>query len=187
MENTIQDNKTIELKIEQTKLCSLYNNELNTPTVTDITVTIEEWNHDDPNSDKEIGRISMSLINMTMAINKGYDLKEQCLEHSDYLGSLVNTFYSDYDFSTKITNVLDTPMNSDMLAITDISLHTEYHNMNIIEDALKMVIDQYSYVGMVGFKDNEFEYQSNYESIGFKRIKTKVGHVYGLNNEMVNN
>lgn len=59
--------------------------------------------------------------------------------------------------------------------------------MNIIEDALKMVIDQYSYVGMVGFKDNEFEYQANYESIGFKRIKTKVGHVYGLNNEMVNN
>lgn len=186
MEKTIEDNKTIELRIEQSKLCSLYGNKENNPMVTDIVVIIEELDHDNEENDREIGKISMSLINMGMAVNKGYDPLQECLDHSDYLGTLAVAFYTDYDFSTKITNVLDTPIGSDMLAITDIYLNEEYRNMNIIEDSLKMIIDQYTYIPMIGLKSGEFDYDANYESIGFKRIKTKVGYVYGLNNELVN-
>lgn len=169
----IINDKTVVLNITQKRMCNLYGSNSENSIVSDIIISLDEWDGD-TNTDKRVGRINMKLINGDIAIDEDYNIVMSCDCESQYLGEVASVFYGhDNQLCDEVMIQLGIiPFGNTILYIDSVNLDSEYNNKETMNNILRVIKSEYSYVSIIVFRSGDFEFNS-LDNPDFKLIKKR--------------
>lgn len=171
------NNKSVVLNITQKRMCNLYGSNSENSIVSDIIISLDEWD-DDTNIDKRVGRINMKLINGDIAIDEDYNIVMSCDDESQDLGEVASVFYGhDNQLCDKVCDEVISqlgviPFGNTILYIDSVNLDSEYNNKETMNNILRVIKSEYSYVSLIVFRLGDFEFNS-LDNPDFKLIKKR--------------